>query len=215
MGDRRKGDRRAPEEGVIKIQKKNIWIYGLVIALLIFAIVLNIISWSAYFKSKSQYNTLVDHYYNGDTNNTRSTTETKKSVENNNYSCNISINGDKKSIKPGESIEYEVKISNINAGQGIRSFETYIDYDSNLFDCKVISNEEENWSKIGFLEGYLTMVKSDDVSTEDQVIAKIVFTAKSNVSAGSYKTSLNNIKFTSGDSQIFSIADNNINIKVD
>ena len=24
MGDRRKGDRRAPEEGVIKIQKKNI-----------------------------------------------------------------------------------------------------------------------------------------------------------------------------------------------
>ena len=35
MGDRRKGDRRAPEDGVIKIQKKNILAYTVLTAVLI------------------------------------------------------------------------------------------------------------------------------------------------------------------------------------
>ena len=214
MGDRRKGDRRAPEEGVIRIQKKNVGIFGVVIGALVFAIILNIMSWSAYLKYKNQYNTLIDNYYNGDNNN--DSTETAKVVEStNNYTCDISINGNKTSIKPGETIEYEIKASNINAGEGINAFEAYIDYDSNIFDCKVKSNEDENWSKTGFLEGYLTMNKLDDANTDDQVIAKIVFTAKSGISAGSYKATLNSIKFTSGDDQVFKVADNNIEIKVD
>lgn len=216
MGDRRKGDRRAPEEGVIRIQKKNALVYGIVIFFLILAVVLNIISWSAYFKSKSQYNTVIEHIYNGDSNNASSTTETTKTVENNNYSCDVSINGDKTSIKPGETIEYEIMVSNINAGEGIKAFETYIDYDSNLFDCSVKSNEESNWTKSGYLEGYLTMYKSDlNASKDDQVVAKITFTAKSNVAADTYKVALKNIKFTSGDEQTFMVVDNNIDIKVD
>ena len=216
MGDRRKGDWRAPEEGVIRIQKKNAWAYGIVIAFLIFAIILNIISWSAYFKSRGQYNTLVDHYYNDDSTSSDNT-ETAQNVNiTNNYTCDISINGNKTSIKPGESIEYEISVSNINAGDGIKAFETYIDYDQSLFDCSVKSNEEANWSKSGYLEGYLTMYKSDlNANKDDQVIAKIVFTAKSNVVAGNYQVTLNNIKFISGDEQTFRVVDNNINIKVD
>lgn len=217
MGDRRKGDRRAPEEGVIRIQKKNVWVYGIVIAFLIFAIILNIISWSAYINSKNQYNTLIDHYYNGESDNSNNTETTTNNTEiNNNYTCDISINGNKTSIKPGDSVEYEIRVSNINAGDGIKAIETYIDYDSSIFDCKVESNDENGWLKTGFLEGYLTMYKSDlNASKDEQVIAKIVLTAKADVSAGNYNVTLNNIKFTSGDDQIFKVADNNINIKVD
>ena len=60
------------------------------------------------------------------------------------------------------------------------------------------------------------MYKSDlNANKDDQVIAKIVFTAKSNVVAGNYQVTLNNIKFISGDEQTFRVVDNNINIKVD
>lgn len=216
MGDRRKGDRRAPEEGVIRIKKKNAWIYGIVIAILVFAIVLNIISWSAYIRSKNEYNTLIDHYYNEDLNNNSSNTENIGIVENNNnYSCNMSINTNKASIKAGESIEYEIKISDINASKGIKTFETYINYESNLFDCIVKSNEEENWTRVGFLEGYLTMVKNENANLENQVIAKVVFTAKKDIPANNYKVNFEKNKFTSEDDQVFEVADYNIEIKVE
>ena len=190
MGDRRKGDRRAPEEGVIRIQKKNVWVYGVLIAIFILAVVLNIVTWSAYITNKREYNTLIDHYYNGDSNDNSNNIENNaESVENsNNYSCDLDINANKKSIKAGESIEYEIKVSNINASEGIKAFETYINYDSNLFNCTVKSNEE---------------------------IAKIVFTAKNDITANNYKVNFTKNKFTAGDDQVFEVADNSIEIKVD
>ena len=216
MGDRRKGDRRAPEEGVIKIQKKNVWVYGVLITIFILAVVLNIVTWSAYITNKKEYNTLIDHYYNGDSNNNNNIENNVESVENsNNYSCNLDINANKKSIKAGESIEFEIKVSNINASEGIKAFETYINYDSNLFDCIVKSNEEENWTKVGFLEGYLTMVKNENVNFEDQKIAKVVFTAKEDITPNIYKVNFTKNKFTVGDDQVFEVADNSIEIKVD
>ena len=217
MGDRRKGDRRAPEEGVIRIQKKNVLVYGVLIAIFILAVVLNIVTWYAYITNKREYNTLIDHYYNGDSNDNSNNIENNvESVENsNNYSCDLDINANKKSIKAGESIEYEIKVSNINASEGIKAFETYINYDSNLFNCTVKSNEEENWTKVGFLEGYLTMVKNENVNLEDQEIAKVVFTAKTDISANNYKVSFEKNKFTAGDDQVFEVADNSVEIKVD
>lgn len=213
MGDRRKGDRRAPEEGVFRIEKKKVGIYGILIGILIFAIVLNVLSWSAYIKVKIKYDTLVNHYYNEDSN---TNTQTETISENNNYSCDISIKENKKSIKAGETIEYYIKVSNINAGDGIKSFETYVDYDTNMFECRIISNEEKNWNKTGFLEGYLTMYKSDlQASSDDQIIAKVVFTAKQNVPSGNYKALLKSIKLTSGDDQIINIEDKTININVE
>lgn len=217
MGDRRKGDRRAPEEGVIKIQKKNILIYAILIIFFIIAVVLNIITWSAYIKNKKEYDTVIDHYYNEDSNNNMDNIETENvaNVETiNNYSCDMSITSNKTSIKAGESIEYEIKISDINADEGIKAFETYINYDSNLFDCAVKSNEEENWSKVGFLEGYLTMVKNDNANLEDQVIAKIVFTPKTNITSNNYKINFTKNKFTVGNDQVFEVEDNSIEIEV-
>lgn len=223
MGDRRKGDRRAPEEGVIRIQKKNIWIYVILIIFFIIAVVLNVITWSAYIKNKKELDTVIDHYYNEDLNNNNNSSNTENvdyaenaeiTRNNYNYSCNMSVSTNKTSIKAGESIEYEIKISDINANEGIKAFETYINYDSNLFDCSVKSNEDENWSKTGFLEGYLTMVRNENENTEDQVIAKIVFTAKNDITANNYKVNFTKNKFTVGDDQVFEVADNNIEIKV-
>ena len=213
MGDRRKGDRRAPEEGVFRIEKKKVAIYAILIGILIFAIVLNIWSWTAYIRYKLRYDTLVNHYYNEDSN---TNTQNERISENSNYSCDISIKGNKKSIKAGESVEFDIKVSNINAGEGIKSFETYVEYDTNLFECRINSDEEYNWTKSGFLEGYLTMYKSDlQANSEDQIIAKFVFTAKENVPSGSYNALLKNIKLTSGDDQIINLEDQTININVE
>lgn len=213
MGDRRKGDRRSPEKGVFRIEKKKVRTFTIVIGILVIAIVLNIISWSAYIRYKNKYDTLVNHYYNEDSN---TNSQNEIISENNNYSCDISIKGNKNSIKAGETIEYDIKVSNIDAGEGIKSFETYIDYDTNMFECRINSNEEQNWTKTGYLEGYLTMYKSDlQASSDDQIIAKFVFTAKANVPSGSYKTVLKNIRLTSGDDQMINLEDKIININVE
>ena len=216
MGDRRKGDRRAPEEGVIRIQKKNIMIYVVVIAFLILAIILNIISWKKYFKTREEFNTVIDHIYNDETNNTTNTEASSNITEtSNNYSCDISINGNKERVKPGESIEYELKASNIRAEGGIKTFEAFLDYDSNVLDCQVESDKDGKWMRSGLLEGYLTMDKANlEASAEDQIIAKITVTPKDTISDGEYHVKLTNIKFTSGDNQTFEAADNDIKIIV-
>ena len=214
MGDRRKGDRRAPEDGVIKIQKKNIGIYAILIIMLIFAIALNIVLWFSYIKYKNQYNILLDHYYN-DKSNINNTSNEKDMGVKNNYTCEITIKEDTKN-KTNESITYEVNVSKITAREGIKSFETYIDYDSNVFDCKVESDDGDEWSKSAFLEGYLTMNKSNfEASSQDQVIAKITFITKKGVSTNNYQAKLTNIKFITGDNQVFEVGDRNIDIKLE
>ena len=64
MGDRRKGDRRSREEGVLKVDTKKAWIFGTVILAFIASIVLNVVAWSSYFKMKTEYDILVDYHYN-------------------------------------------------------------------------------------------------------------------------------------------------------
>lgn len=214
MGDRRKGDRRAPEDGVIKIQKKNILAYTVLTAVLIFVIVLNIVLWVSYIRYRNQYNIIVDHYYN-DNSNINNTTNEKNMAANNNYTCEITINEDTTKKNTNESITYEIKATKITASDGIKSFETYIDYDTNVFECKVEGDDEGEWSKTAFLEGYLTMNKSNfEASSQDQVIAKITFIAKKGLFANNYQAKLTNIKFTTGDNQVFEVGDNNIDIKL-
>lgn len=213
MGDRRKGDRRAPEEGVFKIQKKNLWIYLVLIVVLIGAVVLNVYTWSAYIQQRKKYDTIIDHYYNDDSNSSDVTTMSDEE-NSNGYTCDFSINGEKTSVKAGESLEYELSILNIKADTGIKAFETFIDYDENVFDCKVKSNEEDNWSKIGFLEGALTMYKNENVNKDDQTIVKVVLTAKDSATAGNYKVSFKNIRLTAEDEKSFKLEDSSIDIKI-
>ena len=133
-----------------------------------------------------------------------------------NYTCNLSITENKTIIKQGETITYEIKATNINAGDGITKLEMYIDYDSNVFDCKVEADDDGKWSKTGLLEGYLTMDKSNlEPSSEDQVIAKVAFTAKTGVSNNTYQVKFTNISFTTGDNSNFTVSDKNVQIQVE
>lgn len=215
MGDRRKGDRRAPEEGVIKINAKKLWIYIVLMVFLIGAIALNVVVWAAYIKQRKQYDTIIDHYYNDDTNSSSNISNTASEEVSNGYTCDLSINGDKTSVKAGETLEYELSILNINANAGIKAFETYIEYDPNVFDCKVKSNEEDNWNKIGFLENFLTMYKNENANTDEQTIVKIELTAKKSAPVGTYKLAFKNIRLTAEDEQSFKLEDSSIDIKVD
>ena len=114
------------------------------------------------------------------------------------YTCNIETIKDKTNIKPGESITYQIKATNINAGQGITMFQTTLVFDSNKFEYKVAGDDSGKWSIMVNTNNELVMNVADPSTANaiDQVIAKITFTAKSSVLAGTYQAKLSNIKFT-------------------
>ena len=132
------------------------------------------------------------------------------------YSCTVVITGDKEEIKAGESVTYEIKATEINAAEGgIEGFETTIEYDSEVFSCKVDTAEDGKWMKTGMLENYLTMYRTDLLpNSEDQVIALVTFTAKADASAGEKSISFTKMKFTMGDSNSLSVDDKPITINI-
>ena len=75
------------------------------------------------------------------------------------YSCDISLEGDNATIKTGETIEYEVKVSNIKAEDGIILFNAELDYDTNAFDCKIESGDD--WNLNGMIENVVTLSRKD------------------------------------------------------
>ena len=132
-----------------------------------------------------------------------------------NYTCNILLTPDTSSIKAGESITYELKVSDINAGDGIVMSEFYIDYNSDIFDCKVRSYDEDKWSINAYLEGKTTMSTYGVQPTkEDQIIAKIILTAKTGIADNTYQVKITNISFTAADDSKFAIADKSMDVKV-
>lgn len=134
----------------------------------------------------------------------------------NNYSCNLTFTPDKTSVKPGESITYNLKVSNINAGNGLKMLEFYIgNYDTNKFECKVNNYNEDKWS-IRNTEGYISISSNNSEAWKtDEILAKIIYTPKSGVSANTYQTKITNIKATTDDDTIITLNDTNLNIKVD
>lgn len=113
------------------------------------------------------------------------------------YTCNLTFTPDKTVVKPGESITYDMKVSNINAGNGIVIADFYVSYDSELFDCKVRSYDEDKWLINGAINGKYTMSTYGAQPTkEDQVIAKIILTPKTGVTNNTYPIKITNITFT-------------------
>ena len=210
MGDRRIADRRSPEEGVIKIRTKKLFLYIIVILFLAISVILNIILGIIYFNSKKE-NTVATNSVND-----LSVDESMyESMYENMYNCDLTITGDKKSIKPGETITYEIKAENINAGTGIVMFETLLDYDKDLFECDVITDENSEWSKTSLIEDYLTLSRKDLLpSTKDQTIGKLVVKAKDDVQVGQYMINLIDLKFTMDGSESFTVLNKTINIDI-
>ena len=133
-----------------------------------------------------------------------------------NYSCNVIFTPDKTSVKPGESITYDLKLSNINAGNGIKIFEFYVgNYDTSKFECKVNNYNEDKWS-IRNTEGYISISSNNSEAWKsDEILAKIIYTPKSGVTANTYQVPITKIKATTEDSSIITLKDTSLNIRVD
>lgn len=123
------------------------------------------------------------------------------------YSCKVSLLGNKTEIKKGESITILVKATDIQAGEGIASFSAMLEYDSNIFDCTVSGDDDGTWQKQGLIENSLSMVRADLLAnSSDQTIAKIVLTAKTDATAGKQSFKLTKMEFSTGE-ESFSVAD--------
>ena len=131
------------------------------------------------------------------------------------YSCTLSFTPDKTSVKPGEDITYNVKVSNINAGNGLKMIELYIgNYDSSKFNCKVRNYNEDKWSIVN-KEGYITVSSNNSEAWKtDEILAKIIYTPKTGVADSMYQTKITNMKATTADDSKLTLKDTTLNIKV-
>ncbi len=135
-------------------------------------------------------------------------------ADDNNYTCDLDITGNSE-VKAGEEVIYELRVKNINAEDGILSFETLINYNDSLVDVTVESDDNGNWNKASMIENYLTMTRSDLLpSSEDQVIAKIKVTANSDATLGDTTIDLTKIKFTMEGENFFELEDKSIELKI-
>lgn len=123
------------------------------------------------------------------------------------YTCDVSLLGNKTEVKKGESITILVKATNIDAGEGIGTFNATLEFDKDVFDCKVLGDDEGKWQVTAFIENDITMNKTNlEASAEDQTIAKIVLTAKSDAEVGKYPFKLTKIQFSTGP-ETFEVSD--------
>ena len=211
MGDRRVADRRAPEEGVVKIETKKLVMYLIIGAVILIAIITSIIYAVLYHKYKESYDSITG------TDEETYTNEVEDSLADDalDYTCDLLISGDKGQIKAGETITYEIKAENIKAGNGIVMFETILDYDKDSFDCEVITDDSMEWTKTSFIEDYLTMSRNGLLpSSENQTIAKVAFTAKENIQEGEQIIEFSNLNFITDEDYSFTLPDSSLNVNV-
>jgi len=124
-----------------------------------------------------------------------------------NYTCKVSLLGNKTEVKKGDSVTILVKASNIEAGEGIASLTTTLDYDANIFECTVTGDDDGVWQKQGLVENSLSMARGDLVAnSSDQTIAKIVLKAKADAQVGKQTFKLTQIEFSTGE-ETFSVDD--------
>ena len=209
MGDRRVGERREPEKGIIKINTKNAIIYGIIAIVLIISISANIILANKYAKIKNKYGDLIE--------NESEDMVSEPKDETNDYinTCDVEIYVDKDKLKTGEAVTYKIMANNIMADDGIVLFETLINYDSNIFECKVNNSQNDLWVQTSMIDNYLTMTRRDFTSSvEDQTVATITFTAKEDINLDEETITFNNIKFTMGDGQSFEINKDEVFIEI-
>ena len=214
MGDRRVADRRSPEEGVVKLETKKLVIYLIISTLLVISIITNIILGILYSNYKKSYDELINGESDLDEDYLEDTDSSYSDVHDE-YTCDLSIIGDKTQIKPGEAITYEIRAENIKAGSGIIIFEALLDYDTDAFTCEIVNDENSEWSKTTFTDDYLTMSRNDLLpNSENQTIAKLVLTAKEDIEDVDQSLDFNEIRFTADGDASFTIEDKSVPITI-
>lgn len=129
------------------------------------------------------------------------------------YSCKVSLlvnnNGQ---VKKGESITILVKVTDIQAGEGIAACDTRLEYNSDVFECTV--NGEGEWGALGAGDGTFVFSRNlpEAIST-DQTIAKIVLKAKTDAPIGKQTFKLTKMEFST-ENEKFTVADVSTSITI-
>lgn len=117
------------------------------------------------------------------------------------YSCDIELTPDKTEIKQGETVELEIELKDIDATDGVASFEAMLVYDDDEENEDTFEFEIETESKwtCDVIGNTLTITEKDyEGATTDQVIGKIKLTAKSDISIGTHTIALTKINCSTG-----------------
>ena len=198
-GERRVEDRRKPEKAIIKLSIRDAFLIGIIII-----IITTLFITSIYYIKNKNIDENVSYYEDDDD---------EEYIEQ--YTCDLIVEGDKTEIKAGEDITFELLATNIDAEDGIIMFETLLDYDTDVFECEVVEDDDSEWSKTSLIENYLTMTRNDLLpNSQNQSITKIKFKAKEDVKASNQIINLSNIKFTMDNEESFEIDDQVINIDI-
>ena len=121
------------------------------------------------------------------------------------YTLTLTLDADKAEIKAGETVTLSIKVSNIQAGEGIAIYNTIVEYDESVFDLKVQSDSAGAWTTT-LIENSLTLTKANyEATSKDQEIGKILLTAKSGATLGKQTIKLTNNEFS--DATSFSVSD--------
>lgn len=134
-----------------------------------------------------------------------------------NFTTNTSLN----TLKPGDTVEISLSISNIDVGEsGINTIEAVLEYDENVFEPVLPTDFAglNNWSitynnEEGENKGKFVAVIVQEGVTETQEIGKLTLKVKSNVNVDSTNITFSNIKSNDGVEEITN-PDKTISLKI-
>lgn len=199
MEDRRKEDRRIEDRQVAKknTRYKEFRLGTLLISIII---VVSAILISGYYISNMKNKKAIDNI---------------KLRHSGKYSCNLTFEGNNNGINVGETAVFDIKVSNINAEDGVIMLEGLLDYDYRTFECNIVDIENGKWHKLSMLEDYFTIVRDDLMpSSENQTIGRLSVKLREQVQPGTYQIILKEGKFTMKDNKDFALDEISIPITV-
>ena len=138
----------------------------------------------------------------------------------NNYTCTLTVTQDKETIAPEETVTFEFKATNIQAGNGIVMFSTTIDNDTtdilDKFDVTAVTGDSQGiWSGAENIDGVIFIKRKDyEPSSDDTVVARITLKPKSTTPEGTYTINFIENKFTTDDYTEFKVSDISKNIEI-
>ena len=187
MSDRRMGERRAPEKGVIKLslRKMVMWIViGVIITVLI---ITNVILAILYSNTKKELDFYVDS-------GSEENIETATTYE-------VHVEPDRDQIGSDETVNFNISVKlNESNSQGIIMLESMFLYNTEYFDCKVNGFTSNDWELKYILNNYFIVSKKDMLpSYENEIVAKVSFTAKKNVKPSEQTISFETFKLITED----------------
>ena len=118
---------------------------------------------------------------------------------NDEYTCNLELIPDKSKILAGETVTIEIKVSNIQAGNGIAHLNGLLEYDNTVFEekFKTQTADDGNWTNSVQENCVNFSTASIEPTIEDSVIGKVVLTAKKDVEIGVKEVKFINIAVSS------------------